>query len=730
VFTVSTTLRRVLAITTALSMFAPVLPAAAQDDTSTDTATSAAAPPARVGEIASVTGSVSYNGAGSSGQWIAATANYPLTSGDSLFTQTSAEAAIAVDSSRIDLAASTELQMTGLDDTTVAATESQGEVFLNINYLQPGQSFVITTPRGAVTINQNGNYDIAAGDANNPTVVTVLTGEATVTDPGATVQVQADQAAVLSGTDQTTAQVGPAQRDDFINEMMAEIAPPPPAYAPPVVQQMTGVSELGNYGSWNQDPQYGAVWYPSVDAGWTPYREGHWAYVAPWGYTWVESEPWGFAPFHYGRWIQEGPRWGWAPAPDYSNGGYGGYGPSYQPVYAPAVVSFFGAGIAVGFTIGALNSGSVGWVPLGPDEPYYPNYRCSPDYIRRINVVNVRNIDIVNIHNTTINNYNYGTLRNRRGATYMPASYMSRGEPVSRYGRPAPDTILASARPVGPEGFRPGPGQTNGGHGPVMLPPPAFQHRPAPAPQPTSFGERHHLPPAVISHQPPVFQDGHFTNTAVPGVQHPGFNNGQPPVQHPGFNGGQPQVQHPGFATMPGYHAPPPPPNGGMEHPGQPMTMPGTHPESQQHQPMPQVFHPGMQPPTPPAQGNHPMPQVFHPGMQPPAPPAQGNHPTPQMFHPQEPAQQYHPPVQENHPMPQVYEPHQTAPQYHPPVEQYHPPVQQYHPPVQQYHPPVQEQQYHPPVQEFHPQPQQPQFHPQPQQPPQHQDQHQEKHPG
>ncbi len=634
-FTKSITLKRVLTLTTALGLVLPALPAAAQDDSSTAT------PPARVGEVAAITGNVSFNGAGSNGQWIAATANYPLTSGDSLFTQTGGEATVGLDSSRITLAGNTELQVTGLDSNTLSATLSQGEAFFAINYLLPGQSFAIATPRGNVTISQNGNYDIAAGDQNDPTLVTVLSGEATVTDPGATLQVQAGQAGVLSGTSQTVAQLGTAQRDDFMNSVLAEQAPPPPPYAPPVVQQMTGVSELGNYGSWNQDPTYGAVWYPQVASGWAPYHEGHWAYVAPWGYTWVEAEPWGFAPFHYGRWINVGARWGWVPCGAYSPGG--GYGPVYRPVYAPAVVSFFGLGVAA-LTIGALASGSIGWVPLAPNEPFYPYYHYSPEYLRQVNIVNVRNINVVNIHNTTINNY-YGNFANRRAATYIDARDMSRGDNVARYGRPVPEAQLASARPL--DGLRDQPG-----HGPG-LPPPNFTHRPAAAPRPTGFGQRRDLPPAMVSHEPaPNMRPG----AAFP---HPAGAMQPRPLPQP----------HETFGNNPGFRPPPAPPGG--DHMGA-MGGGGMRPMAPGGQGG--VTHPGLPP------GYHPnAPEAYHPV-------APQHEQMPQVYHPQAPQhgqmpQAYHPQVPQHEQMPQVYRP-QTPMMDRPQVPQ----PQQFHP-QEQFHP-------------------------------------------
>ena len=540
-FTPSSRLRALLSLTTALSLAAPAF---AQ--------TSTATPPARVGQVADVSGNVSFNGAGSNGQWVAATPNYPVTTGDSLFTQSNSQAALAIGSSQISLAPNTEVQLTELDDTRVAATQSQGETYLRITDLQPGQDYTIATPRGVVTITQDGAYDITAGDAGTPTTLAVLYGAAAIGQ----LQVPAGQEGYLSGTSsQTTAQLGPLQQDSFMQSITAQMAPPPPPYAPPVVQQMTGVGELSNYGDWSQSPQYGAVWYPNVAPGWAPYREGHWAYVAPWGWTWVDAEPWGFAPFHYGRWVQYGGRWGWVPAA-YSPGGYG---PVYQPVYAPAVVNFVGLGAGVAITASLLSQGSIGWVPLAPDEPYYPCYHTDHDYLRRINRVDVRNyqqININNYHTLVVNHY-----VDRSGATFIPAQDMARGAPVANYGRPIPGRIFAQAHPM--------PGDFNRALRPNFSPPPA------PAPRPGNFAQHRAPPPMVISHQP------------------------VPPQFHP-------------QAPMPQVHSPTQ-----QFHP--PMQQ-QFHPPMQQqfHPPVQQQFHPPVQ-----QQFHPPMQQQFQPpaAPRPPAPP-------------------------------------------------------------------------------------------------------------
>ena len=70
--------------------------------------------------------------------------------------------------------------------------------------------------------------------------------------------------------------------------------------------------DLSPYGTWVDNPNYGYVWLPDVDAGFTPYAtNGYWVFTDE-GWTWVSNYPWGWAPFHYGRWYTDaiyGPIW-------------------------------------------------------------------------------------------------------------------------------------------------------------------------------------------------------------------------------------------------------------------------------------------------------------------------------------------------------------------------------------------------------------------------------------
>ncbi|MGI4747817.1 MAG: DUF6600 domain-containing protein, partial [Janthinobacterium lividum] len=412
-------------------------PAVAQD---------AADPPWRVGRLAQTTGSVSMHGAGAT-DWVGATINLPLTSGDAVWTQPDSGASIQIADNLVALSGSTELDLATLDNHQFIATEPQGELFLDLRDVPSGDSYTITTPRGAVQLAGAGQYGIMAGDSETPTSISVISGSAHVVSGTFSLDIATGQTALITGSDTLQGSVGPLVRDAFLDAHVRRPVQRP--VGPQSVRYMTGGESLGDYGSWQASPDYGQVWYPHVQSSWAPYREGSWAYVAPWGWTWVDNEPWGFAPFHYGRWSQFNGRWGWVPSerqdPDtvYE-----------QPTYAPALVDFVVAGAVAGAVGGLLaggfgghgddgrsggrDRGDIGWIPLGPHEQYRPQFNASQNYTSRVNygrndhntsINNGSNNRTIN-NNTVINNY-----ANRSALTVIPASAMARSEPVGRIAR-------------------------------------------------------------------------------------------------------------------------------------------------------------------------------------------------------------------------------------------------------------------------------------------------------
>ena len=488
-------------------------------------------PPGRVGRLARLTGTVSFHTAEQT-EWQPASLNFPVTSGQAYWTEPAASAEIEIGGSRVVLDHGTEIDLEKLDDHTFSATLPQGNLYLALTQMDPGDSVTLRTPRGTVTLGQAGRYVVETGDTAQPTAVTVLDGRAQVFGPGVSLAVGPHQTARITGTETFQGMVGPQAADPFI---AANAAPPRPLptgnYAPPAaVAQMTGGEALAETGTWDSTPDYGQVWYPPVEAGWVPYRHGHWAYVMPWGWTWVDDAPWGFAPFHYGRWAQFGPRWGWIP---------GSYEGEYRrPMYAPALVAFvgFGAGVAVGVSLGS----PVGWIPLGPREAYRPTYRVSPAYERNVNITHV----------TIVNNNNFA---NRGAATVVPASAMTNSQSVARSARMVSPQTLNSAQPLTSMPVRPTQATAGLGHQTGLPAGPAGAPTPRPAPGP-AFSQR---PQGTAPSGLPQFQR---QPSSVPQVGQPG---GHPGGQRPGGvnlptaqpGGQQPQsLQRP--APQPGTQAP------------------------------------------------------------------------------------------------------------------------------------------------------------------------------
>ncbi len=387
-------------------------------------------PPDRVGRVARVNGAVFFHGADAD-RWNPAALNFPVTNGNALWTEPDSHVDLQVGPDRIALAPSTELDIATVDDHSLAASEPQGAVYLNVRNVAGSGGYTVQTPRGTVRIASAGRYEIVAGDADHPTTVTVVDGAAQVTGENLSLQVNARQTASITGADPFAGSVGPITQDAFLTAALTEerLVPQAAAAVPPIVQQMTGSASLQAEGRWQETPQYGSVWYPPVPDGWAPYRDGHWAYVAPWGWTWIDDEAWGFAPFHYGRWAQLDGNWVWVPVAPAAVAGPVGYA---APCYAPALVSFvdFTSTAAFGGALGFAGGAAIGWLPLGPREAYYPPYSRDLRYVRRLNA---REVGSVSITSASVGNNRMAidSFANYRAITVVPSAAMARSVPVA-----------------------------------------------------------------------------------------------------------------------------------------------------------------------------------------------------------------------------------------------------------------------------------------------------------
>ncbi len=445
-------------------------------------------PPSRVARLNLLQGPVSFQ-PGTLDEWAPASRNYPLTTGDRLYTEDRSRAELQIGSASVRLDGRTNFSILNLDDATMQVGITSGAISVRVRSMLGDDVYEVDTPNGAVSLMGRGEYRIDCDPDRNSTVVTVRSGEAELIANGQTFPVHQGETGYFDeGTQQLEAASPPDSFDRFTyaRDRREDVAPPP--Y---ISRDMIGWEDLNDNGDWRNVPEYGNVWTPRVPVGWAPYRDGHWAWVAPWGWTWVDDEPWGFAPFHYGRWAYMSDSWGWIPGPV-----------AVRPVYAPALVAFIGGGnFGLSLSFGG-GGGGVGWFPLGPRDVYVPSYYASNNYVNRVNITNVRNMNAANINYVRNNITNVNMVRN---ITYANQQVPGAVTAISRNDFVSARPVRQSAISIPVQSIARAPIMTNAtvapqrssvlaAQGPVNVarPPSAIYTRPvvarvAPPPPPVSF---------------------------------------------------------------------------------------------------------------------------------------------------------------------------------------------------------------------------------------------------
>ena len=526
-------------------------------------------PPSRVARLSVLQGNVSFQAAAAP-DFAAAEINYPLTSGDRLYTDNGSRAELEAGQLTLRLGATADATVTSLTDDVAQFGLAQGSAHLRAYALDPDTTTEIDTPNASIGILTPGDYRVDVypqnGGQPNVTVVTVLSGQVQVNADGVQQTLSSGQSFQVTGAGyngapaqaQLVRRRRPDELDQFSFQRDALYQQQLAQNAQNVNPGTIGCADLGQYGDWQQAPppqpnagddggySDGPVWFPrGVAADWQPYSVGHWAYISPWGWTWVEAEPWGFAPFHYGRWARFGNRWGWIPGP-----------PVIHPVYSPALVVFVGGG---GFhlSIGG-GAGVAAWFPLGPREVYRPPYRTNPGYINRINVTNIytRNtVEVRNVYNNrSVNVYENGgpgrepgrgpgNAAGRPGFT-RPDGGGGRDQYVNRNIATVavPQDKFAGGRPVAGNALHVDPRQFAAA--PVDNRPPVGAVRPGPNPA---------VPGSQPRALPPVQSRPAFANRGPAGAREPrapDANGQNPNAQNPGTQ--NPGAQDPRFQA--GFH--------------------------------------------------------------------------------------------------------------------------------------------------------------------------------
>ena len=311
--------------------------------------------PARVGRIAEVQGGVRLLDRDEN-DWVAATVNRPVTSGDQFSTPPGGRLEISIGSSTLRLDGDSELVLQRLDDDAVVLQLRRGSLAVQAVSAEMAAQIEVHTREGRFRPREPGSYRIDRRD--DASHATAWRGTLRFEGSDSLLVVGRGQHAEIWLEGRTTHY---RWAEDWRDDFAAWVARDEQAYARSesaryVSPEMTGWQDLDRHGHWETHPEYGALWVPTVvPVGWAPYRSGHWTWIAPWGWTWIDDARWGFAPFHYGRWVHYNRRWCWVPGHR-----------SVRPVYSPALVAWIGGGrVSVGI------GGSIGWVPLGPRDVYH-----------------------------------------------------------------------------------------------------------------------------------------------------------------------------------------------------------------------------------------------------------------------------------------------------------------------------------------------------------------------
>ncbi|HEY7860429.1 MAG TPA: FecR family protein, partial [Gemmatimonadaceae bacterium] len=135
-------------------------------------------PSARVARASYLQGEVSFRPA-TVDDWTSATLNYPLTTGDHLWTDTASRAELQVGANAIRLGPESAFEILSLDDSHLQIRLSQGEALVSVNDLED-DNLEIDTPTGAVTLLRDGTYRVDVSEDGATSTVTVRSGNAEV----------------------------------------------------------------------------------------------------------------------------------------------------------------------------------------------------------------------------------------------------------------------------------------------------------------------------------------------------------------------------------------------------------------------------------------------------------------------------------------------------------------------------------------------------------------------
>ncbi len=318
---------------------------------------------------------------GDTRQWVPTSVNMPLASEDRVWVPDAGRTELQLaDGSILRLDQDSSLDVLSLQPDTAQFYMDQGGAYVNFQGYKDSM-VQVDTPLTSILCYDPSRFSIdISGDGT--VTVSVFRGIVYYTTDTGQEAIPARQKLVMSSDYAELDPIGPGTRWDqwnFERDRRLYGSDYSTQYLPDALDAYS--ADFDNYGNWVYVPEYGNCWVPNgVPAGWAPYREGRWTWIAG-DYVWVSYEPWGWAPYHYGRWaFVASVGWCWVPPPP-------------EAVYwSPGYV-------------GWVNTGSyVAWVPLAPGDTYYGYGYFGPNSVNITNI-NITNVRVTNVYrNVHVNN--------------------------------------------------------------------------------------------------------------------------------------------------------------------------------------------------------------------------------------------------------------------------------------------------------------------------------------
>jgi len=201
---------------------------------------------------------------------------------------------------------------------------TEGTAYLNL-HSKKGDRFTLNFVRESVTVSEPAHFRVELSNAE--ATVAVFQGDVEVAGTSGQVEIAKKHSATFDLANNDSYALAKNYEEDPYDNWDKEQNETHDRYANGGSRGLQspyayGLSDMNYYGNYMNIPGYGMGWQPYfIDANWSPFQDGGWAWYPGYGYMFVSAYPWGWMPYRYGNWNFV-PGYGWVWMPGYWNTWY------------------------------------------------------------------------------------------------------------------------------------------------------------------------------------------------------------------------------------------------------------------------------------------------------------------------------------------------------------------------------------------------------------------------